>query len=99
MRDEETTYRVPHDYDVVRERVVERRVFEHVIRKVSGKELALLENDRGNSSSNNAHILEETDDKFTFPAGALVAGNNVITIVQDNMGLNETGGKFIGKGE
>ncbi|KAJ7467866.1 glycoside hydrolase family 35 protein [Mycena galericulata] len=43
------------------------------------------------NSSNDAHILEETDDKFTFPTGAVVAGDNVITIVQDNMGLNETG--------
>ncbi|KAJ7688189.1 glycoside hydrolase family 35 protein [Mycena rosella] len=41
------------------------------------------------NSSNNRNILEETDDKFTFPAGALRAGDNVITI--DNMGLNETG--------
>ncbi|GLB38736.1 putative glycoside hydrolase family 35 protein [Lyophyllum shimeji] len=45
------------------------------------------------NSTNNRHILEETDDKFTFPAGALIPGkDNVITIVQDNMGLNETAG-------
>ncbi|KAF7297199.1 Glycoside hydrolase family 35 protein [Mycena indigotica] len=44
------------------------------------------------NSTNNAHILEETDDKFSFPAGALRSGENVITIVQDNMGLNETNG-------
>ncbi|KAG6840788.1 hypothetical protein C0991_004328 [Blastosporella zonata] len=45
------------------------------------------------SSTNNRHILEETDDKFTFPAGALLPGkDNIITIVQDNMGLNETSG-------
>ncbi|KAJ7058089.1 glycoside hydrolase family 35 protein [Mycena amicta] len=44
------------------------------------------------NSTNNRNILEETDDKFTFPAGALAAGDNVITIVQDNMGLNETNG-------
>ncbi|KDR82517.1 hypothetical protein GALMADRAFT_237854 [Galerina marginata CBS 339.88] len=45
------------------------------------------------NSSNNRRILEETDDKFTFPAGALIAGeDNVITVVQDNMGLNETQG-------
>ncbi|KAJ7483608.1 glycoside hydrolase family 35 protein [Mycena latifolia] len=43
------------------------------------------------NSTNNRNILEETDDKFTFPAGALRSGDNVITIVQDNMGLNETG--------
>ncbi|TFY77798.1 hypothetical protein EWM64_g6213, partial [Hericium alpestre] len=44
----------------------------------------------GNSTNNN-NILEETDDKFTFPAGTLIPGQNVITIVQDNMGLNESG--------
>ncbi|KAF8871082.1 galactose-binding domain-like protein [Infundibulicybe gibba] len=45
------------------------------------------------NSTNNRNILEETDDKFTFPAGSLKAGkDNVITIVQDNMGLNETNG-------
>ena len=44
------------------------------------------------SSTNNRRILEETDDKFTFPSGSLHVGeDNVITIVQDNMGLNETG--------
>jgi len=44
------------------------------------------------NSTNNRNILEETDDKFTFPAGSVRAGDNVITIVQDNMGLNETNG-------
>jgi hypothetical protein len=44
------------------------------------------------NSTNNAHILEETDQKFIFPPAAVHAGDNVITIVQDNMGLNETGG-------
>ncbi|KAJ7022668.1 glycoside hydrolase family 35 protein [Mycena alexandri] len=44
------------------------------------------------NSTNNRNILEETDDKFAFPAGAVKAGDNVITIVQDNMGLNETNG-------
>ncbi|KAF8877086.1 beta-galactosidase, domain 2-domain-containing protein [Infundibulicybe gibba] len=45
------------------------------------------------NSTNNRNILEETDDKFTFPVGSLKAGkDNVITIVQDNMGLNETNG-------
>ncbi|KAF9451821.1 glycoside hydrolase family 35 protein [Macrolepiota fuliginosa MF-IS2] len=42
------------------------------------------------NSTNNRHILEETDDKFTIPAGALKSGDNVVTVVQDNMGLNET---------
>ncbi|KAJ7747170.1 glycoside hydrolase family 35 protein [Mycena maculata] len=44
------------------------------------------------SSTNNMNIIEETDDKFIFPASALRLGDNVITIVQDNMGLNETEG-------
>jgi hypothetical protein len=45
------------------------------------------------NSSNNQRIIEETDQKFIFPAGALIAGkDNVITVVQDNMGLNETDG-------
>ncbi|KAJ7817707.1 glycoside hydrolase family 35 protein, partial [Mycena olivaceomarginata] len=44
------------------------------------------------NSTNNRNILEETDDKFAFPAGAVHPGDNVITIVQDNMGLNETNG-------
>ncbi|KAF8744275.1 Beta-galactosidase, domain 3, partial [Rhizoctonia solani] len=34
--------------------------------------------------------IEETDEVFTFPKGALVAGKNVITVLQDNTGLNET---------
>ncbi|CAE6498012.1 unnamed protein product [Rhizoctonia solani] len=34
--------------------------------------------------------IEETDEVFTFPKGALVAGKNVLTILQDNTGLNET---------
>jgi hypothetical protein len=34
------------------------------------------------SSTNNRNILEETDDKFAFPAGAVHPGDNVITIVQ-----------------
>ncbi|KAJ7174237.1 glycoside hydrolase family 35 protein [Mycena crocata] len=42
------------------------------------------------NSTNNMNIIEETDDKFIFPEGALRPGDNVITIVQDNMGLNET---------
>ncbi|KAJ7627105.1 glycoside hydrolase family 35 protein [Roridomyces roridus] len=44
------------------------------------------------NSTNNMNIIEETDDKFMFPEGALRPGDNVITIVQDNMGLNETEG-------
>ncbi|KAJ6517287.1 glycoside hydrolase family 35 protein [Mycena vitilis] len=44
------------------------------------------------NSTNNMNVIEETDDKFIFPDGALRLGDNVITIVQDNMGLNETDG-------
>ncbi|PBK88407.1 glycoside hydrolase family 35 protein [Armillaria gallica] len=42
------------------------------------------------NSTNNRNILEETDDVFLFPEGAVLPGDNVITVVQDNMGLNET---------
>ncbi|KAI0278189.1 glycoside hydrolase family 35 protein [Russula aff. rugulosa BPL654] len=46
------------------------------------------------NSTNNRHILEETDDQFAFPTGSLIPGaDNVITIVQDNMGLNQTNGR------
>ncbi|QRW00634.1 glycoside hydrolase family 35 protein [Ceratobasidium sp. AG-Ba] len=34
--------------------------------------------------------IEETDEVYTFPKGSLVAGKNVITVLQDNMGMNET---------
>jgi len=45
------------------------------------------------NSTNNLNILEETDDRFTFPPGSLIPGaDNVITIVQDNMGLNQADG-------
>ncbi|KIJ64658.1 glycoside hydrolase family 35 protein [Hydnomerulius pinastri MD-312] len=44
------------------------------------------------NSTNNRNILEETDDKFYFPPGSLLYNqDNVITILQDNMGLNESG--------
>ncbi|EIM81441.1 uncharacterized protein STEHIDRAFT_66589 [Stereum hirsutum FP-91666 SS1] len=47
----------------------------------------------GNSTNNN-NIIGETDEVFYFPEDALVEGqDNVITIVQDNMGLEETEGK------
>lgn len=40
------------------------------------------------------NFIEETDEKFVFPEGALLLGNdNVITVVQDNMGLDETEGE------
>lgn len=36
-----------------------------------------------NSSTDNTHIIEETDDTFYFPEGSIHAGqDNVITIVQ-----------------
>ncbi|KAJ7231397.1 glycoside hydrolase family 35 protein [Mycena haematopus] len=44
------------------------------------------------NSTNNLNIIEETDNQFIFPPGSLKLGDNVITIVQDNMGLNETDG-------
>ncbi|KAI9568565.1 glycoside hydrolase family 35 protein [Boletus coccyginus] len=44
------------------------------------------------NSTNNRNILEETDNKFYFPPGSLLYDqDNVITILQDNMGLNENG--------
>jgi len=46
------------------------------------------------NSTNNRNIVEETDDKFILPPEALRAGeDNVITVVQDNMGLNQTQGQ------
>ncbi|KIK68783.1 glycoside hydrolase family 35 protein [Collybiopsis luxurians FD-317 M1] len=42
------------------------------------------------NSTNNANVIEETDEKYLFPPGSLRVGqDNVITIVQDNMGVNE----------
>ncbi|KAJ7208991.1 glycoside hydrolase superfamily [Mycena pura] len=44
----------------------------------------------GNSSNNDvAVIVETTNDTYAFPAHALVAGQNVITVVHDNMGMEE----------
>ncbi|EEB97923.1 hypothetical protein MPER_02661, partial [Moniliophthora perniciosa FA553] len=41
-------------------------------------------------SSNGANNINETDQVFTFPDGAVRLGqDNVVTVVQDNMGLNE----------
>ncbi|PFH51224.1 glycoside hydrolase family 35 protein [Amanita thiersii Skay4041] len=43
------------------------------------------------NSTNNRNRIEETDTKFVFPIGAVKRGqDNVITVVQDNMGLAET---------
>ncbi|KAJ3976779.1 glycoside hydrolase family 35 protein [Lentinula raphanica] len=43
------------------------------------------------SASASLNVLEETDDIFMLPREALLPGeDNVIIIIQDNMGLNET---------
>lgn len=63
----------------------ERRFPEHVLWKVSNDRryrlcVALTP---AISSTNNQFILEETDDKFYFPLGSLLYGqDNVITILQ-----------------
>ncbi|KAJ3813869.1 glycoside hydrolase family 35 protein [Lentinula aff. lateritia] len=45
------------------------------------------------NSTNDANSIDETDQKFIFPEGAVLVGqDNVITVVQDNMGLDETSG-------
>jgi len=44
------------------------------------------------NSTNNRNSIEEKDQKFTLPANALKKGDNVVTVVQDNMGLAENGG-------
>ncbi|KDQ12662.1 glycoside hydrolase family 35 protein [Botryobasidium botryosum FD-172 SS1] len=50
----------------------------------------LIKTTYGNST-NNFNIIEETDEVYVFPKGSVVAGrDNVITIIQDNMGLDET---------
>uniref|UniRef100_A0A0W0G5J3 beta-galactosidase n=1 Tax=Moniliophthora roreri TaxID=221103 RepID=A0A0W0G5J3_MONRR len=42
------------------------------------------------NSTNNQNVIVETDEVYTFPEGAVKEGaDNVITIVQDNMGLDE----------
>ncbi|KAJ7836814.1 glycosyl hydrolases family 35-domain-containing protein [Mycena leptocephala] len=44
----------------------------------------------GNSSNNNAAVIvETTNDTYVFPEHALVHGPNVITVVHDNMGMEE----------
>ncbi|KAJ6467728.1 glycoside hydrolase superfamily [Mycena sanguinolenta] len=44
----------------------------------------------GNSSNNNAAVIvETTNDTFTFPPNALTVGPNVITVLHDNMGMEE----------
>ncbi|KAL0580562.1 hypothetical protein V5O48_001474 [Marasmius crinis-equi] len=46
------------------------------------------------NSTNNQNFIEETDEVFAFPDGAVKSGaDNVITIVQDNMGLDENEGQ------
>uniref|UniRef100_A0A0W0G687 Putative glycoside hydrolase family 35 protein n=1 Tax=Moniliophthora roreri TaxID=221103 RepID=A0A0W0G687_MONRR len=46
----------------------------------------------GNSTNNN--IIAETDEVFAFLEGIVEGETNVITIVQDNMGLDEAEGNF-----
>ncbi|KAF5386540.1 hypothetical protein D9757_005888 [Collybiopsis confluens] len=42
------------------------------------------------NSTNNANVIEETDEKYIIPPDALRVGqDNVITIVQDNTGIQE----------
>jgi hypothetical protein len=42
------------------------------------------------SSTNNKNIIRETNELYHFPRGAVRKGHdNVITILQDNMGLEE----------
>ncbi|KAI6156505.1 glycoside hydrolase family 35 protein [Pisolithus thermaeus] len=44
------------------------------------------------NSTNNKNIVQETDEVFHFPPGSLKYGeDNVVTVVQDNMGLDENG--------
>ncbi|KAJ7173327.1 glycoside hydrolase superfamily [Mycena filopes] len=44
----------------------------------------------GNSSNNDGHVIvETTNDTYTFPADALAPGPNVITVLHDNMGMEE----------
>ena len=44
------------------------------------------------SSSNNNNVVDETDLVYELPEDVLRVGeDNVITVVQDNMGLDETG--------
>ncbi|KAG2073391.1 glycoside hydrolase family 35 protein [Suillus decipiens] len=50
---------------------------------------AFLSTSYGNST-NNQNNVEEVDEKFHFPSGSLLYGqDNVITILQDNMGHSE----------
>ncbi|EIM81437.1 glycoside hydrolase family 35 protein [Stereum hirsutum FP-91666 SS1] len=44
------------------------------------------------NSTNDANSIDETDQVYTFPDGSLVVGqDNVITVIQDNMGHDEAG--------
>ncbi|KAG8906903.1 hypothetical protein FRB99_005786 [Tulasnella sp. 403] len=43
------------------------------------------------NSTNNRNIIRETDEVYEFPDGCLEVGkDNVVTVVQDNMGIEET---------
>lgn len=68
-----------------RERLGERCLFEHFIRKVGCITYCddTLKIDDLSSSTNNRNILAETDETFYFPPGSLHYNqNNVITILQ-----------------
>ncbi|KAG8935300.1 hypothetical protein FRC01_003051 [Tulasnella sp. 417] len=49
----------------------------------------LIRTTYGNSTSNK-NIISETTDWYLFPDGILTKGENVLTVIQDNMGLDET---------
>jgi hypothetical protein len=74
--------------------VAQQRLLEDDLRKVStasagaGTSLRLTGLP---SSTNNQNIISETDEEYTFPANSVKAHkDNVITVVQDNMGLDES---------
>ncbi|KAG9025922.1 hypothetical protein FRB95_009626 [Tulasnella sp. JGI-2019a] len=47
------------------------------------------------NSTNNKNIVSETDEVYVFPEWSVVPGrDNVVTIIQDNMGLDETHNKW-----
>ncbi|KAH8822595.1 glycoside hydrolase family 35 protein [Flagelloscypha sp. PMI_526] len=49
------------------------------------------------NSTNNLNIIEETDEIYTFPSSSIrIAEDNVITILQDNMGMDESEDEGLG---
>jgi hypothetical protein len=48
------------------------------------------------SSTNNENIISETDEEYGFPSSSVRVGkDNVITVLLDNMGLDESEGKCL----